>query len=154
MQVDPTSWLNAGINEVQTGIPGGEMGKDQFMQLLIAQMQNQDPMEPVDNAAMTAQLAQFSSLEQMTNLNGKFEMFQQSSTTAMSLMNAGKPVTLELIDGSSVSGTLDKVQFDRGETQFVVGGEVYPVSIVRSLIAGDATIPELPPGCPQPEGEL
>jgi len=48
---------------------GGAMGKDQFLQLLVAQMKNQDPMNPQDGSQMAAQLAQFSSVEQLTQIN-------------------------------------------------------------------------------------
>jgi flagellar basal-body rod modification protein FlgD len=49
--------------------PGGALGKDQFLKLLIAQMQNQDPMAPMDGTQMATQLAQFSSLEQLQQIN-------------------------------------------------------------------------------------
>jgi flagellar basal-body rod modification protein FlgD len=49
--------------------PGGPMGKDQFLQLLVAQMKNQDPMNPMDGQQMAAQLAQFSSVEQLISAN-------------------------------------------------------------------------------------
>ena len=49
--------------------PGGPMGKNQFLKLLIAQMQNQDPMNPMQGDQMAAQLAQFSSLEQLQQIN-------------------------------------------------------------------------------------
>ncbi|GJG86603.1 hypothetical protein tb265_17840 [Gemmatimonadetes bacterium T265] len=49
--------------------PGGAMGKDQFLQLLVAQMKNQDPESPMDGTQMAAQLAQFSTVEQLQNAN-------------------------------------------------------------------------------------
>jgi flagellar basal-body rod modification protein FlgD len=45
------------------------LGKDSFMKMMIAQLQNQDPLNPMDGTAFVAQLAQFSSLEQLQNLN-------------------------------------------------------------------------------------
>ncbi len=49
--------------------PGGAMGKDQFLQLLVAQMKNQDPTSPMDGTQMASQLAQFSTVEQLQNAN-------------------------------------------------------------------------------------
>lgn len=48
--------------------PGGSLGKDAFLQLLVKQMQYQDPLNPQDNATYIAQLANFSTLEQTTNM--------------------------------------------------------------------------------------
>ena len=47
----------------------GEMGKDAFLQLLVAQLKNQDPLSPSDGKEMAAQLAQFSSVEQLVSVN-------------------------------------------------------------------------------------
>jgi flagellar basal-body rod modification protein FlgD len=59
--------------------PGGALGKDQFLKLLIAQMQNQDPMAPMDGTQMATQLAQFSSLEQLQQINTTLTSQQTSS---------------------------------------------------------------------------
>lgn len=152
MQIQSLYEMTSAAPAVVTGQAGGEMGKNEFLQLLVTQMQNQDPMEPMDNAAMTAQLAQFSSLEQMQNLNAQFEGFQQSSAVAMSLMNSGKPVVLELLDGTAVEGVLERVQWIGGEMQFVVDGETYSISYVTSLQAGESIadpVQEEPAGEPQ-----
>jgi len=50
-----------------------ELGKEAFLQLLVAQLKNQDPLEPQDNSSYIAELAQFSSLEQMTNVVSSLE---------------------------------------------------------------------------------
>lgn len=56
-----------------TNAAGGPMGKDQFVQLLVAEMKNQDPMNAMDGKELAAQLAQFSSVEQLMNINTKLD---------------------------------------------------------------------------------
>ena len=51
----------------------GEMGKDEFLKLLVAQLQNQDPLKPQDNAEFVAELAQFSNLEQVIGINDRLD---------------------------------------------------------------------------------
>lgn len=58
---------------------GGTLGKDDFLRLLVTQMQNQDPLNPTEDTEFIAQMAQFTSLEQMQNLV-KVTQFQQAST--------------------------------------------------------------------------
>lgn len=55
-----------------------KMGKDEFLKLLTHQLQNQDPMNPMDQSKMTGELAQFSQLEQLTNLNTKFDKLNRN----------------------------------------------------------------------------
>jgi len=71
---DPSSASTSGSNAI-TNAAGGTMGKDQFVQLLITQMKNQDPMNPMDGKDLAAQLAQFSSVEQLININQKLDAF-------------------------------------------------------------------------------
>ena len=52
---------------------GGELGKNEFMQLLVAQLQAQDPLNPMDSSEFISQLAQFSSLEQLQGINDKLD---------------------------------------------------------------------------------
>jgi flagellar basal-body rod modification protein FlgD len=60
-------------NELFKEGPHNAMGKDEFMKLLTFQLQNQDPMAPMDQSKITGELAQFSQLEQLSNLNKKFD---------------------------------------------------------------------------------
>jgi len=61
---------------------GGTLGKDEFVKLLVTQMQNQDPTNPMDGKDLAAQMAQFSSVEQLININDKLAALQQALTPA------------------------------------------------------------------------
>lgn len=65
------------------------MGADGFMKLLAHQLQNQDPMKPMDQKDFSANLAQFSQLEQLTNMNKKMESMTANNTTEKKFLGAG-----------------------------------------------------------------
>ncbi len=97
-----TSLLNSSISSsTNTSKGNSELGKDDFLKLMIAQLQNQDPMEPLDSSAYSAQLAQFSSLEQLSNINDSLEtsinanyILTQSINNTMSAGWIGKEVKI------------------------------------------------------------
>jgi flagellar basal-body rod modification protein FlgD len=94
-----------------TASAGNALGKDSFLKLLITQMKNQDPLSPMDNTAFVAQLAQFSSLEQMQNLNSKIDSALQLGQS-MNNANASGLIGREVrASGNNValasSGTVD-----------------------------------------------
>lgn len=78
----------AGLN------PGGKLGQDAFMKLLVAQMTHQDPTAPADSTAMASQLAQFSSLEQLTNINTTLQGQGASTTNLTSAVNNSAALNL------------------------------------------------------------
>ena len=72
------------------------LGKDDFLNMLIAQLQHQDPLNPADSTEFTAQLAQFSSLEQLSNIHDSLEnmeKFQASLTHSQAVSYIGKAIT-------------------------------------------------------------
>lgn len=94
---------------------GSELGKDAFMELMLAQMKNQDPLKPQENGDFVAQLAQFSSLEEMQNLSGTVDdvagQFRSSQALQASAM-VGKSVLAPsnvgiLGNDGSMTGTID-----------------------------------------------
>lgn len=88
---------------VSTTAKSKELGKDAFLKLLITQMKNQDPLKPMEGIEMTQQLAQFTSLEQLQNLNSQFTSMNsaiQSQNNYQVLNLVGKNVKAK---GSSIS---------------------------------------------------
>ena len=84
------------------------LGKDDFLQLLVAQLKAQDPLNPMESTEFTAQLAQFSSLEQLHNINDKLSNLQAGQA---SLTNAGSVGFI----GKTVTATGNAVQVTGGK---------------------------------------
>lgn len=89
---DPISSLGGGTGTGATG-DASSLGKDAFLQLLVSQMKNQDPMAPTDNQAFIAQLAQFSSLEQLQSMNTSLTTIANFYTALGSGSTAGTSST-------------------------------------------------------------
>jgi len=66
----------------------GAMGKDQFVKLLVTEMRNQDPLNPMDGKELAVQLAQFSSVEQLLNVNSKLDELISAVKTSQTATNA------------------------------------------------------------------
>ncbi|MFA1820671.1 flagellar hook assembly protein FlgD [Virgibacillus oceani] len=73
--IDPTLYLQ---NQQSGRTPSPDLGKDEFLQILMTQLQNQDPTNPMDDREFISQMAQFSSLEQMMNMTNSIETLVQS----------------------------------------------------------------------------
>lgn len=106
------------------------LDKDSFMQLLIEQMANQDPLSPTSDSDFIAQLAQFSMLEQIESLN---ETMSQGQAYSM----VGKNVTVGATDDtgatSFITGTVERVFRSSGIDYVVVNGTIYPAANVVSV---------------------
>lgn len=85
----------------------GTLGKDDFLKLLVAQMKNQDPQNPADSSQMAAQLAQFSSVEQLTNINQALTAQGAATTSLMNQITAG---TASNNIGRTITATSDLLE--------------------------------------------
>src|SRR5688572_12996442 len=85
--------------------PNGNLGKDDFLKMLVTQMRYQDPLNPMDNTQMMAQMAQFSQLEQMLNMTKSFTMMQGVSML-------GRNILATATDGSQITGKVVVVMPD------------------------------------------
>jgi flagellar basal-body rod modification protein FlgD len=110
-----------GVISKALGQAGGALGKNEFLNMLVTQMKNQDPLDPVKNEDMIAQLAQFSSLEQMQNLNSSFASYRSESAMLAAAQWGGQLMGFEMKDGTAVEGTVDGVWTLDGVTYLQVG---------------------------------
>jgi flagellar basal-body rod modification protein FlgD len=137
MGLDSVSSLGGQTNSAQKQV----MGKDDFLQLLVAQLQAQDPLNPMDSTEFTAQLAQFSSLEQLQNINGSLDNIGTSQsvlTNSQAVSFIGKEVTAV---GNSVyvqnAESVD-MQFNLNQDAAAVHIKVYDAdgNFIRSFETG------------------
>lgn len=106
------------------------LGKDAFLQLLVAQMKYQDPLEASNNSTeYVSQLATFSELESMQNLLDSAEEQRIQDLV-------GKAVVLD-VDGKQYTGQVDYLQYEEGKTKICVGGELYSIDDIYQVIDGD-----------------
>lgn len=120
------------------------LGKDDFLKILITQLQNQDPTSPMQDREFIAQMASFSSLEQMTNMNQTMQHFLNFQTEASLLQQSqmiGKQVTYEseTVDeeGEKVleekEGTVKAVLFEKGSVMLEMsdGSKITSFQVIK-----------------------
>jgi flagellar basal-body rod modification protein FlgD len=107
-----------------TGRPAdaGLLGKDDFLKLLIGQLQHQDPLNPGDPTEQMSQMTQFSILEQITNLAQSQSAAAANDYDAQAIALIGKTVTYTNEDGASVTGVVEQVAFTSSGPTLTIGG--------------------------------
>jgi flagellar basal-body rod modification protein FlgD len=119
-------------NNAKTGrVASQELGKDDFLKLLLAQLANQDPTSPMENTEFIAQMAQFSSLEQMTNMSTGFTKMASMLSSSEAVSSIGRSVEIDLGD-TSLTGIVEGAT--RGENpQVQVNGMFYNMDQIKRI---------------------
>ena len=112
--------------------------KNQFLLLLVNELQNQDPTAPTDEKETLSQLAQFSSLEQMQNLNQTLSANSGFSQVAQSAALIGKTVSTATDTDPGISGVVTSVAMQGGKTYLEVNGQAVDASTVTGIGAAPA----------------
>lgn len=100
MKIDPSYYLSNQTREA----PSGELGKDEFLKLLMAQIKNQDPLDPMDDKEFISQMTTFSSLEQMMNMNNSIQQLVRNQSVSPVIQYShmiGKEVSYYKLDEES-----------------------------------------------------
>ena len=121
----------ASETSVKKAAQSNGMGKDAFLQLLVAQMKYQDPLEPTSNTEFISQYATFSQVEQMQNMAATMELSRASSMV-------GKLVEVETTDSKgetkSVQGTVEFVVYENNKAYVSIDGNLYSADDVVAVI--------------------
>lgn len=110
------------------------LDKDAFLRLFVEQLKNQDPMSPQDSSEFMAQMATFSSLEQLTNLNDTAQQLKQSQDMLQASALIGRQVLIVTEDGT-VSGTVEKAVIGSDNVWVFVDGNSYEIGSIISIEA-------------------
>lgn len=110
------------------------LDKDAFLQLLVAEMQNQDPLEPSSNTEYVAQLATFTQVEEMQNMANSMAQNQANALV-------GKTVIMNTITASGttsyVGGVVDRIVNSNGKTYVGIDGSLYDINDLNSILNTD-----------------
>jgi len=118
----------SGVREVKN-----TLNKDDFLKILITQLTHQDPTQPLKDREFIAQMAQFSSLEQMMNVSGELAKVTELIGRSQAFSLLGKTVSIST-SGKRITGTVDEVT--GGEfPQVLVDGTYYDYGSVESVRA-------------------
>ena len=122
-----------------------DLGYDAFLQLLIAEMQHQDPLEPTTNTEWISQMATFSQLEELQSLSKTTENSQ-----IFSLVGQNVIISTEDTSGNTVlkSGLVDFISMSGGTAKFSVNGELYSLNQLYSVVDGEYLYNKNKPGVP------
>ncbi|AQT83642.1 flagellar hook capping protein FlgD [Paenibacillus larvae subsp. larvae] len=135
-------------SETKTMRSGGNssLGKDDFLKILIAQLVNQNPMDPMNDKEFIAQMAQFTAVEQMTFMAEQMYDLRQSLGGASTLI--GKHVSYLTVNEKqeviTKQGVVDAIIMKNGMAHVVIGKEEIPIDLITRV--GDSPAPEPDPG--------
>ena len=117
---------------------GASQDKEMFLQLLVAQMRYQDPMNPTDSSEFLAQSAQFTALEKMQAVADQTLQLVNLQVAFGASSLVGRTVTFARQDGSVATGTVDSVRFESTGPVLLVAGEDVALANVQTVAQGGA----------------
>ena len=118
-------------NSVNGRTASQQLGKDDFLKLLITQLSNQDPTNPMEDTQFIAQMAQFSSLEQMTNMNESFNKMAAMINSSQAAATIGRTVDIDVGD-TTARGVVEATTMG-SQPQVMVNGMYYDLDKIKAV---------------------
>lgn len=118
-------------NTVNGRTASQQLGKDDFLKLLITQLSNQDPTNPMEDTQFIAQMAQFSSLEQMTNMNASFNKMAAMINSSQAAATIGRTVDIDVGD-TTARGVVEATTMG-SQPQVMVNGMYYDLDKIKAV---------------------
>lgn len=120
-----------GTSAVQsTTVQQSSLGQEEFLRILLTQLQYQDPMKPLDNQQFIAQMAQFSSLAQTSEINSKVDTLLSIQAITQSVGLIGRTVEVQSDTGAQV-GTVMSLAFSDGQPALTINTSAGLVTGIR-----------------------
>ncbi|QTL98756.1 hypothetical protein GM661_12665 [Iocasia frigidifontis] len=129
-----TSSSSTSTSETDSSDNSNTLGQEAFLELLVTELQYQDPLNPMEGTEYVTQLAQFSTVEQLTTMNDNMSSFLQYQ----GLYDGGSLIgkTVEINDGE-LSGEVSKISIEDGKTYVYIDGEQYSVDDITMVYEGE-----------------
>jgi flagellar basal-body rod modification protein FlgD len=138
--IEPTTGLLASITSGASATAANQLGKDTFLELLVAQLRYQDPMNPTDSAEFLAQSAQFTALEKMQSVADQTAALVAAQMAFGASSLVGRTVTWPTdAAGTTATGVVQAVRFDATGPVLVVDGADVALTSVTSVTTGTTT---------------
>jgi len=124
--VNSTTTSTADSSSSSSSMPTQTLNQQDFLNLLVTELQNQDPMNPMSDTDFIAQMAQFSTLQQA-------QQTYQSISETQAAQLIGSTVTVTGTDNTSATGTVTSILMNSGAPEILVNGVPYSLSQIQSV---------------------
>ena len=112
---------------------GTSKDMNQFLLMMMAQLKNQNPLDPMQDDQMLGQLAQLNSLTQLTDMNSKLDELISASQIGYASSLVGKTVIAQVGQQDPIKGEVTSVSNQSGQWTVTIGGQTVPISAVVSV---------------------
>jgi flagellar basal-body rod modification protein FlgD len=126
------------MNSPRKKVGNENLDKDAFLKLLVTELRHQDPTQPMENKEFISQMAQFSALEQMTNVNKSVQQLNKTSRSAEAYSLLGKNVkAFDPVSGIKVEGLVTSIFYKNDELRLMVNGKEIGLNDIHTVYTNE-----------------